>query len=144
MINFAVRSGSWSKKGNFTGKNAFGKDVFIHESKMSTLGYKVGDAVTPFFVIADDVAIGAFQLDATGLPVLGKDGKPSIKLNADGTPDKSTIRFEALSAFATKQSLLDAYADEASLEGEVEFAQANAIASIGALKSAESFAEATL
>lgn len=142
MINFSVRSGSWSKKGNFTGKNAFGKDVFIHETKMATLGYKAGDAIKPFFVIADDVPIGQFQLDPTGLPVLGKDGKPAIKLNADGTPDKSTIRFEALSAFATKQELLDAYADEASLEGEVKFAQENAIASIGALKSAAAFEEA--
>lgn len=142
MENFAVHSGSWSKKGNFQGKSLFNKSIFIHESKMLQLGFAKDTIPSyPFYAVADTVQIGQWQLDATGSIVLDKAGKPTVKLNPDGTPD-TTPRFEALSLFADKNSLLQAYADEASLEGEVEFAKNNAVASIGAMASRAVFEQA--
>jgi hypothetical protein len=142
MENFTVHSGSWSKKGNFQGKSLFNKTVFIHESKMLSLGYaKDATPTFPFYAVADTVNIGQFALDATGSIVLDKAGKPTIKLKADGTPD-TTPRFEALSVFATKPQLLQAYADEASLDAEVEYAKNDAVASIGAMASRAVFEQA--
>jgi uncharacterized protein (DUF952 family) len=142
MENFTVHSGSWSKKGNFQGKSLFNKTVFIHESKMLSLGYaKDATPTFPFYAVADTVNIGQFALDATGSIVLDKAGKPTIKLKADGTPD-TTPRFEALSVFATKPQLLQAYADEASLDAEVDYAKSEAVASIGAMASRAVFEQA--
>jgi hypothetical protein len=142
MENFAVHSGSWSKKGNFQGKSLFNKSIFIHESKMLALGFAKDAVVSfPFYAVADTVPIGQFQLDATGSIVLDKAGKPAIKLNPDGTP-ATTPRFEALSLFATKPQLLQAYADEASLDAEVEYVKNDAVASIGAMASRAVFEQA--
>lgn len=134
MKNFAVQSGVWSKKGNFTGKNAVGKTVFVSASNMSTLGFKEGDAIKPFYAIADDVQIGQFELTVTGLPVMGEDGKPKILRDKETGEPITTNRFEALSVYATKQALLSAQADDASLDAEVDAVRRDAIASVGATK----------
>lgn len=142
MKNFAVQSGVWSKKGNFTGKNAFGKPVFISNSNMLSLGYKEGDAIKPFYAIVDDVQIGQFELTVTGLPVMGDDGKPKILRDKETGEPVTTNRFEALSVYATKDALLSAHADDASLDAEIEAARNNAIASIGATKVRAEFEQA--
>jgi hypothetical protein len=142
MKNFAVHSGSWSKKGNFTGKNAVGKTVFISGNNMASLGFKEGDAIKPFYAIVDDVQIGQFALDATGLPILDEKGKPVILRNEETGLPVTTSRFEALSVYPTKQALLDAQADDASLDAEVEDVRKKAIANVGSLKHREEFTQA--
>lgn len=142
MKNFAVHSGSWSKKGNFTGKNAIGKKVFVSASNMASLGFKEGESIKPFYAIVDDVEIGQFALDATGLPILDEKGQPTILRDKDTNEPVTTTRFEAVSVYPTKQALLDAQADDASLDAEVEAVRSNAIASVGSLKHREEFTKA--
>ena len=142
MKNFAVHSGSWSKKGNFTGKNAVGKTVFVSTSNMASLGFKEGDAIKPFYAIVDDVQIGQFALDATGLPILDEKGKPTILRDEETGKPVTTTRFEALSVYPTKIALLDAQADDASLDAEVDAVRRNAVASIGATKVRAEFEQA--
>ena len=142
MKNFAVHSGSWSKKGNFTGKNAVGKTVFVSASNMASLGFKEGDAIKPFYAIVDDVQIGQFALDATGLPILDEKGKPTILRDDESGKPVTTTRFEALSVYPTKQALLDAQADDASLDAEVDAVRRNAVASVGATKVRAEFEQA--
>jgi hypothetical protein len=142
MKNFAVHSGSWSKKGNFTGKNAIGKKVFVSATNMASLGFKEGDIIKPFYAIVDDVQIGQFALDATGLPVLDEKGQPVILRDNQTGEAITTTRFEAVSVYSTKQALLDAQADDASLDAEVEAVRNNAVASVGAMASRSVFEQA--
>jgi hypothetical protein len=144
MKNFAVHSGSWSKKGNFTGKNAKGLKVFVSNASMISLGFAEGKAITPFYAIADDVEIGILALDATGVPILDDKGQPTFLKDKETNEPVTTTRFEALSVFANKQSLLDAQADDATLDAEVAKAVNDAVASIGGMSMATQLASANV
>lgn len=119
MKNFAIHSGNFSKKGNFTGYTALGEKLFIHNSQMNGLGWaKQEDVKFPFYAIGAVRQIG--QLDDNGQP----------KINPDGTA-VLVDRLQALSVFATKDALTSAHVDTATLDIEIKQAVTSQAKSAG-------------
>ena len=119
MKNFAIHSGNFSKKGNFTGYTALGEKLFIHNSQMNGLGWaKQEDVKFPFYAIGAVRQIG--QLDENGQP----------KINPDGTA-VLVDRLQALSVFATKDALTSAHVDTATLDIEIKQAVTSQAKSAG-------------
>lgn len=107
MKNYAIQSGSFTDNGNFSGYTALGERLHIHKRQMASLNWaKIEDVKFPFFAIGDVKQIG--QLDENGAP----------KTNADGTP-LLVDRLTAMSVFTTKQALIDAHVDVATLGVEI-------------------------
>jgi len=110
MKNYVITSGAFTANGNFTGYTALGKRLFIHKRVMESQKIaKNEDVKFPIYVVGDTVKIG--QLDENG----------EAKLNADGSPVK-VDRLQALSLFLTKEALVSAQTDEATLNIEVSAA----------------------
>ena len=119
MKNFAIHSGNFSAKGNFTGYTALGEKLFIHKSQMNGLGWsKQDDVKFPFYAIGSVRQIG--QLDENAQP----------KMNADGTA-VLVDRLQALSVFATKEALTSAHVDTATLDIEIKQAVTSQAKSAG-------------
>jgi hypothetical protein len=124
MKNYAIHSGNFSAKGNFTGYTALGEKLFIHKSQMNGLGWtKADDVKFPFYSIGAVRQIG--QLD--------ENGKPAV--NTDGTPVLND-RLQALSVFATKEALTSAHVDTATLDIEIKQAVSAQAKSAGLSESA--------
>lgn len=124
MKNFAIHSGNFSAKGNFTGYTALGEKLFIHKSQMNGLGWsKQDDVKFPFYAIGTVRQIG--QLDENAQP----------KMNADGTA-VLVDRLQALSVFATKEALTSAHVDTATLDIEIKQAVTSQAKSAGLTDSA--------
>ena len=124
MKNFAIHSGTFSAKGNFTGYTALGEQLFIHKSQMNSLGWtKQEDVKFPFYAIGGVKMIG--ELDASG--------KPAV--NADGSLVQKP-RLQALSVFGDKTSLTQAHVDTATLDIEIKQAVSAQAKSAGLTESA--------
>ena len=112
MKKYAITSGKFTTKGNFTGYTALGERVHVHAAQMNALGWKKDDDIkVPFYAFGEVKKIG--QLDENGKP----------KTNADGSP-VLVDRLTANSVFATKQGLIDAQVDVMTLDIEVSQAVA--------------------
>jgi hypothetical protein len=110
MNNYAIRSGNFSKAGNFTGYTAFGERIFIGKAQMAGLNLEEGVLPTfPFYIIGDTKMINPYDAE----------GKP--QLNADGTL-VSTPRLQALSVFATEAAITEAHVDVATLDIKIKAA----------------------
>jgi hypothetical protein len=119
MKNFSIHSGNFSQAGNFTGYTALGESVFIHKAQMNSLGWKENAEVKfPFYAIGGIKLIG--QLDANGNPAV----------NADGTPVQRE-RVQAFSVFPTKDAMISAHVDTATLDIEVKSAIKQSATSAG-------------
>jgi hypothetical protein len=109
MKNYAITSGKFTTKGNFTGYNALGERVHVHAAQMASLGWKKDEDLAgkfPFYAVAAIKQIG--QLDEEGNPKTGEGG---VAILVD--------RLTATSVFATKQALIDARVDDATLNVEI-------------------------
>ena len=106
MKNYAITSGKFTTKGNFTGYNAIGERVHVHAAQMVALGWKSDADFKPFYAIGTVKQIG--QLDENNKP----------KTNADGTP-VLVDRLTALSVFGSKEQLVAAKVDNLTLDIEV-------------------------
>jgi len=126
MKNYAITSGKFTEKKNFTGYTALGERLHIHANQMASLGWKNGDAdFKPFYAIGEVKKIG--QLDADNKPVM-KDGQPLL-----------VDRLTANSVFATKAELINARVEVRTLDLEIEGAVVKEAKSLGL--TAESIAE---
>lgn len=101
MKNLAIRSGAFTEAGNFTGYTILGERVHIYGRQLEAIGFKSNaDVKFPFFVISEE--------------------KEYSVMDADGNPtDKTFKRNTALSAFATKESMIEAHSEAAMLDVEV-------------------------
>ena len=104
MKNYAITSGKFTGKGNFTGYTAKGERLHIHAAQMSALGVsKDADVKFPFFAIGAVKQIGQLNEDA------------SPKVDANGSP-VLVDRLTAMSVFATKEQLVAAHVDDTTLD----------------------------
>ena len=121
----AIYSGTYSGKGNFTGATAFGKKLFIHKNQMAGLGLKENELPKfPFYAIASLEKIG--QLDSNGNPAMKEDGVTPVQVD----------RYQALSVFGSKESLTQAFVDNATLSIDIKQAISSAATSAGLTQSA--------
>ena len=105
-----VKSGVWSKKGNFTAKTAYGQSFFIHKNQMAELGYAPDAQVKfPFYAVVETTMIG--QLDDNGEPKLGEDGRPV-----------QVARVSALSVFNTLEELQACAIEERTIGADINIA----------------------
>lgn len=113
-----IKSGTWSEKGNFTAKTAYGKTFFIHKNQMAELGYTnerdekgnfVNPVKFPFYAVVETTMIG--QLDSNGEPKVGEDGQPV-----------QVARESALSVFATLEELQACAIEERTIGADIEIA----------------------
>ena len=102
-----ILRGTWSAKGNFTGKNISGERIFISKSLMSDLGYKPGDDAKGFAVAYKTEMIG--QLDANNEALVDSEGV-AIKVP----------RVEATAVFRTIDELTDAFASEGQIDIDIK------------------------
>jgi hypothetical protein len=108
MKNYVINNGSFTGNGNFSGYTALGVRVHLHKRQMEALGWASNTDVSfPFFCIAEDKEIG--QLDASGNPVVDTAGVAV-----------TSKRLTALSAFKTKQEIIQAHADTSLLDVEIQ------------------------
>lgn len=104
--NYVITGGAFTSAGNFTGYNALGERLHFHARQMEQLGWKKdADVKLPFYAIGAVKDIG--QLDADGNPLM-----------ADGVP-VLVQRLTALSAFKTKQELVNAHVDATMVDVEI-------------------------
>lgn len=110
MKNYSIHSGNFSANGNFSGYTALGQRIFIHKRQIEALKWaKIEDVVFPFFVIGETKKIG--QLDEQGAP----------KVNANNEP-VLVDRLQALSVFNTKEAMVAAHVDTATLDISIKAA----------------------
>ncbi len=103
MKNYAITSGKFTNKKNFTGYTAKGIRVHIHEAQMLALKWASDAEVKfPFYAVAEVRIIGQ----------LGEDNKPLV---VDGVP-VTAERLTAGAVFATKEALVNASVDELTLD----------------------------
>lgn len=110
MKNFAIVSGTFSAAGNFSGYDALGTRVHIRKAQMESLGFTSAEtAKYPFYAVVNEDEInprndaGELMVDTAGNPVLVK-------------------RLTAKSVFANKAALVEARAEVATLDIEVQAA----------------------
>jgi len=124
MRNFTVQSGGFTNAGNFTAYSALGERVFIHKRVMESQKWtKTEDVKFPFYAIIDTKEIG--QLDDAGKP----------KMNDNGTA-LLVQRLQALSIFASEESLTNAQVDNVTLDIRVKSAIKSSASSAGLTESA--------
>ena len=124
MRNFTVQSGGFTNAGNFTAYSALGERVFIHKRVMESQKWtKTEDVKFPFYAIIDTKEIG--QLDDAGKP----------KMNDNGTA-LLVQRLQALSIFASVESLTNAQVDNVTLDIRVKSAIKSSASSAGLTESA--------
>lgn len=108
MKNYVIQSGAFTTNGNLTGYTALGERIHFHKRQMEAMGIKEAkDLKFPFYAIATNKTINPFD----------ENGKPAT--NADGSL-KTAERLTALSAFATKEALIGAHVDSATLDVEIK------------------------
>ena len=108
MKNYAIRSGNFTGNGNYSGYTALGERLFIHKNLLESMGWKKNEDVKfPFFAIGAVKQIGQ----------LNEDGTP--KTNADGSP-VLVDRLQALSVYGSKESLVAAHVDVATLDIDIK------------------------
>ena len=119
MKNYSISSGNFTGNGNFSGYTALGQRIFIHKRQMESLGWSKAEEVKyPFFVIGEVKQIG--QLDEQGAP----------KTSAEGTP-VLVDRLQALSCFKSKQEMIDAHVDTATLDISIKAAVKSSASAAG-------------
>jgi hypothetical protein len=102
MKTYTINNGAFTSTGNFSGYTAKGVRVHFHKRQMESLGWSVDEDVTfPFFSIGDEKEITTRD----------KDGELT---------DITVMRLTALSAFKTKAEIVQAYADDALLDVEIQ------------------------
>lgn len=108
MKQTQVLSGNFAgkdSKGNFSGYNAGGQRIFIHQRAMANLGWKEDkDVKFPFYAIVGEREIA--PLDAEG------NVQTEVKVT----------RLQALSVFPTKEAMIGAYNSDAQFEIEAKVA----------------------
>lgn len=112
MKNLAIVNGNFTTNGNFSGYTVKGSKerVFIHKRQMESVGWKTNEDVKfPFYVISEVGQINPFD----------GDGKPQT--NPDGSL-KMVERLSASAVFTTKDALLSAHVDVATLDIEIRAA----------------------
>ncbi len=107
MKNYAITSGKFTGKGNFTGYSALGERIHVHAAQMASSGWKKDEDVKfPFYAVGETKQIGQLnennepKVDASGVAVL-------------------VDRLTATSVFATKDALLEARVEDATLNVEI-------------------------
>lgn len=128
MRNFTIQSGSFSAgKGHFTAYSAKGEKVFVHKRIMDSLGFnKTVSPTFPLYAIVNKEEITPW----------GDDGKPIME--ADGVTVHKEWREQALSIFKTKEAMIEAYVDDATLD--IEIKQAISVKATASGLSADSLA----
>jgi hypothetical protein len=107
MKNYAIQSGSFTENGNFSGYTALGERLHIHKRQLTSLGWtKIEDVKFPFYAIGDVKQIG--QLDENNAPKVNTDGSAVL-----------VDRLTAMSVFGTKEGLVNAHVDVATLGVEI-------------------------
>lgn len=101
MKKTTILSGTWSAKGNFTGKNLAGERIFISKNLMTGLGYKTGDQAKGFSAAYKTELIG--QLDENAQPKVDPETNEPVRVE----------RIEATAIFATADEMHQAFADDA-------------------------------
>ena len=101
MKKTTILSGTWSAKGNFTGKNLSGEKIFISKSLMKDIDYKAGDQAKGFSVAYTTEMIG--QLDENNNPKVDPETNEPIRVP----------RVEATATFKTADEMHQAFADDA-------------------------------
>jgi hypothetical protein len=105
--NYVITGGSFTTAGNFTGYTAIGERLHFHKRQMEQLGWADDKAVkTPFYAVGAVKQIG--QLDENSKPLANEDGTPVL-----------VDRLTALSAFKTKQELINAHVDATMIDAEI-------------------------
>lgn len=102
-----ILRGTWSAKGNFTGKNISGERIFISESLMAEIDYKPGDDAKGFAVAYHTGTIPA--VDDNKQPILDEQGVPVMR-----------ARVEATAVFRTLDELTDAFAQEGQIDIDIK------------------------
>lgn len=106
MKKYAITSGKFTGKGNFTGYDALGNRIHVHQAQMNSLGWaKDADVKFPFFAVGAEKEIG--QLDENGAPKMENGVAVLVK------------RLTATSVFASKADLTSALVDVATLDIEI-------------------------
>ena len=104
MKNYAIQSGNFTANGNFSGYTAKGERLFVHKNQMTGLGWaKKEDVKFPFFAIGAIKQIG--QLKEDGTPKTKEDGSPVL-----------VDRLQAMSVYPTKETLIAAHVNDATLD----------------------------
>lgn len=118
MRNVTINNGSFTANGNFSGYTALGERVHFHKRQMDSLGFTdVSTLKLPFYAIADNKTFN--EIDANGKPT-----------------DKTFTRLQGLSAFKSKEDLVGAQVDNATLDIEVKAAIRSSASSAGLTESA--------
>lgn len=116
-------------KGNFSGYNAKNERIFIHKRTMEAFGItndEQAKAKLPFFALIDNREIN----------LLDENGEVS---------DKKAVRLQALSLFADKASMIEAFNEESVFEIEAKVALATTAKSSGlSEKAVEALLEAAI
>jgi len=126
LENLNIVSGSFSTKGNFTGRTSLNKKTFIHGGTMKAKGWDTIDKVKFPFIAVSEIAQVAVT---TPEEVVTAEGTIVMKyipvLNAEGQPtfDK---RETTVAIFANKQEAIAAHIAESSLNNEINEAVAYA------------------
>ena len=126
LENLNIVSGSFSTKGNFTGRTSLNKKTFIHGGTMKAKGWDTIDKVKFPFIAVSEIAQVAVT---TPEEVVTAEGTIVMKyipvLNAEGQPtfDK---RETTVAVFANKQEAIQAHIAESSLNNEINEAVAYA------------------
>ena len=124
MKNFVIVSGNFTENGNFSGYDAFGTRLHIHKRQMEAAGMDTIEKVKfPFHAIGAVKQIG--QLDENSEP----------KLNAEGAP-VLVDRLTATSVFKTREELVNAHVDVATIDIDIKAAIAAKASTAGLTKEA--------
>jgi len=112
MNSLAIVSGNFSAgegaQGNYTGYTALGKKVFIFKRQMNALGFTTDSEVKfPFYAVTSVKKIG--KLDKNRQPILDEAGNAV-------TED----RLQATALFETKDAIVNACIDEATLDADIK------------------------
>lgn len=107
--NLAIKNGAWVKNekneltGNFTGYNSKGERVHVYGRQLEAIGFKPGeDVAMPLFVIAEDKTFT--RVDDKGKEIEGS----------------SFNRLTALSVFKTRDEMISAHVEDATLDMSVK------------------------
>jgi hypothetical protein len=126
LENLNIVSGTFSAKGNFTGRTSLNKKTFIHGGTMKAKGWDTIEKVKFPFIAVSEIAQVAKTTpkelvndDGTivmeYIPILGTDGQPMFDL-----------RETTVAVFANKQEAIQAHIAESSLNNEINEAIAYA------------------
>lgn len=104
MKNYAITAGNFTTNGNFSGYTALGERVFVHKRQMESQKWtKNEDVKYPFYAIGEQREFN--EMDENNEP----------KKNDKGELVKFK-RLSALSVFPTKEALINAHVEVATLD----------------------------